>query len=127
MKLEQQVPTLELCKKLKELGYPQEGLFSWWFNKEVRFEPTVLFEKPTHDESCTAPTVAELGKWLLPYINSDSNHYSFTTDKWEESWVLSYWSQKLQKMLFSVDTETEANARAKMLIWLVESGYLEFK
>ena len=29
MKLEDQVPSLELCKKLKELGYPQEGYFRW--------------------------------------------------------------------------------------------------
>lgn len=28
-----EVPSLELCKKLKELGYPQKQRYVWWWTK----------------------------------------------------------------------------------------------
>lgn len=33
MQLAQQVPSLELCKRLKELGYPESNGFSYWTKK----------------------------------------------------------------------------------------------
>ena len=37
MKLENQVVSLELAKKLKELGFEQKSLFYWDEGKETRF------------------------------------------------------------------------------------------
>jgi len=62
MKLSEQVVSLELAKKLKELGYPQESLWYWNSNGEIR-RVDGFFD----DDSkfiAVAPTVAELGEWL---------------------------------------------------------------
>ena len=113
MKLEQQVPTLELCKKLKDLGYPQEGLWFWAVEMKMGNETNkwslcqhshLLPEHPKY----VAPTVAEMGEWL-PNV---------TIDKWvgDNSWMVEYCEDGK-----TVEGKTQANARAKMLIWLVEN------
>ena len=68
MELENQVCSLELAQKLKELGVKQESLFKWHFKRdsggnrchgEIRFFPTTVLEL----DYC-AYTVAELGEGL---------------------------------------------------------------
>ena len=74
MKLEDQVVSLELAKKLKELGFKQESYFSWWsyVNDGDEFEQIKLLTDEQYEnsdsvkyalgnESFSAYTVAELG------------------------------------------------------------------
>lgn len=67
MKLEHQVVSLELAKKLKELGVKQESLY-WWVNRFPwsiqRHEEGRWSRARTH----SAFTVAELGEILTPYL-----------------------------------------------------------
>jgi hypothetical protein len=69
MKLEQQVVSLELAKKLKELGVKQESLFYWNRHKsEISWGLSQTnCSKISHWETISAFTVAELGE-LLPRI-----------------------------------------------------------
>ena len=82
MKLEQHVCSLDLAKRLKELGVKQESLF-WWgeITKEVHY---CKAGKPLH---ISAFTVAELGemlpKWRPRIGNFDYCHYETRNDQWE--------------------------------------------
>jgi hypothetical protein len=71
MKLENQVCSLDLAKRLKKLGVKQESLF-WW---SAHTEPATLWnewslekQEGSPDTSYAAFTVAELGEMLPDYI-----------------------------------------------------------
>lgn len=70
MKLTDQVVSLELAKKLKELGVKQESLFSWrnFKNPKLKIEPDIVYLPgniaTTVDTFFAAYTVAELGEVL---------------------------------------------------------------
>jgi hypothetical protein len=147
MKLEQQVCNLELAKRLKELGVKQESLF-WWVqqvdevpSKSGRHLPTyrpvdswvVLDRLGEHGQkSIAALTVAELGE-LLPYT-IDNGRQLFNLQMFkctgnfrdESRYSLEYNSILKDKngayeMEVQRGDESEADARAKMLIYLLEN------
>ena len=117
---EQKVCNLELSKKLKGLGVNQDSLCWWKANiphkscsghSLVNKEPITWIS--TDDEICagrwelspygfSAFTVAELGE-LLPEKRYDD-------DMWRQVWE---WEE---------NGFSEADARAKMLIFLIEQG-----
>lgn len=136
-----EVPSLELCKKLKELGYPQDGGWYWkkWKEKEnwklgfVKEEEKQYFL--TYVDLIKAPTVRELGEWL-PAILKVKNHNFFLIIKQDFiggqfHWLIGYMYETLHSSVHLNDSIHrdifEANARAKMLIWLVENSYVNFK
>jgi hypothetical protein len=102
MKLENQVCSLELAKKLKELGVKQESLFYWvrhW--NEGKWVDKLFYLKDEDDKVnsfTSAFTVAELGEMLT--------------------------KQQIKNSLDG-SNDTETNARAKMLIYLVENKLIE--
>lgn len=100
MKLSDQVCSLDLAKRLKELGVKQDSLF-YWFECPVKNE--WIIGNPNRDwENYSAFTVAELGK-LLP-----DEFYSYRlSNKWR--------TNKIMSMHVTIDI-TEANSRALMLI-----------
>jgi len=77
MKLEQQVCSLELAKKLKELGVKQESYAHWGYNDDklinpkgewklyVGWQPHAGYENGYREEYIAAFTVAELSNWLI--------------------------------------------------------------
>lgn len=127
MKLEQQVCSLELAKRLKELGVKQDSAFYWVsfeahdyiLNQEV---PGSLKERnfllpsddsrlknyPAFSNNFSAFTVAELGE-ILPF--------GFDSHKVEEHTNLGWMARYTDYRFFAA---TEADARAKMLIHLIE-------
>ena len=124
MKLKDQVCSLELAKKLKELGVKQESL--WWWRKEashdwrLRFfedfenlddNDNVNFVLP--ELTISAFTCSELGEMLPKFIGSWKNKQNWSCRS----------SHDLDSKLFMVNTE--ANARAKMLIYLIENKLVE--
>ena len=114
--LERQVTSLESSKRLKELGIKQDSLRYW--NIYITSKPYLSGGKQFEDElatdgtyiqySVSAFTVAELGE-ILPY---DIHSYkSGRVDKWcccDNHGML-------------ILRKTEADARAKMLIYLIEN------
>jgi hypothetical protein len=137
MKLESQVTSLELSRKLESLGVKQESLFYWWIsNKEehknhINFQPAIHYERPIpmKDKNwdwsiVSAFTVAELGEMLPERIapkTGVTRQFAFRRGGFK--WV----SYELQDgyIVHKEFAETEADARAAMLIWLVENGYLK--
>jgi hypothetical protein len=81
MKLEDQVVSLELAKRLKELGVKQESLFTWyeWYENEM-----ILFHDRSPEISGQNPysafTIAELVEILpknIPFtlVKNNQNYY----------------------------------------------------
>lgn len=123
MKLSDQVCSLKLSKRLKELGVEQTALSFW--NNEVD-PPKVIFsgyEVAQYGGFCSAFTVAELGELLkpfkLPYIYRADDGY-----KWriQEDEIHNFDYEKMGKAIDFYYSNTEANARAKMLIYLIENN-----
>lgn len=130
MELEKQVCPLELAKKLKELGVPQTAYWSWVFRKG-RYEQehaTYLLETGSAynfrpDRLWSAFTVAELGEMLPSDVGVVSLKMGKSVDGYWVSYCLTLTDGSLAGEV--VKAETEADARAKCLIYLLENGLLK--
>lgn len=142
MKLEDQVCSLELAKRLKSLGVSQESAFYWCLTTigmKLVFQTETIakgarlsyiyaiygetgYECTDKDIFASAFTVAELGEMLpLGYVSylHNKGHFPFwETCKIEENHV-HFGTPHFHNDLRA---DTEANARAKMLIYLIEQG-----
>lgn len=141
LNLEQQVCSIELANKLKELGVKQESLFYWVCINFEAFSISTEEEFSTINENklisggcecCTcddyikekysAFTVAELGE-LLPY-----NCISIKIDRKSYKDKKDFYYCYLKELGISNETQfdyKESDARAKMLIYLIENGYIK--
>lgn len=125
MKIEDQVCSLEYAEKIKKLGVPQKSYFYWihwregvddisgWGVNHMENDPMTI--------DVSAFTVAELGEMLKGFI----------LPKWskiEKSWlqdIIRQFSCSMPKDW--IYSDTEANARAKMLIWLIKNKKVDVK
>jgi hypothetical protein len=134
VKIENQTCSRELGQKLAELGVTAESLFKWvWYNKSpITGKPTIpaiAYDcMSLKGESFPAYTVAELGEMLPSVINPTKRSiHSLLTQKDESGqWDVFYMNVRDQvygKAHFYADTE--ADARALMLIWLIENKHIE--
>lgn len=118
MKLDQQVVSLELAQKLKGLGVKQESLFKWIF---IIKRPYELVYLPVEiKKSFSAFTLAELGE-MLP-----SNYQSYRKGGdglYTCEFDLELWEIE-PEFAKRIDADTEADARAKMLIYLLENNLI---
>jgi len=97
MKLEDQVVSLELARKLKALGVEQKSLFKW--TDEISGKPYIVYSQDkNYSYHYSAFTVAELGEMLGIHLGEFRPQLA---------------------------DETEADYRAKMLIHLIESKVVE--
>src|SRR4051812_13435370 len=115
MKLEQQVVSLELAKKLKELGVGQETYFEW---RKYDFGWIVAKTQTMADELdfVAAHTVAELGELL-----SKSKAEEFTKAYCE---VMDFTPSQIGEMPLGqhiLNMQTQPDISAKMLIYLLEN------
>jgi hypothetical protein len=119
--LEKQVCSLDLAKRLKELGVKQESLF-YWEGLQVDVEKMrwrINKANKNHNSAkYSAFTIAELGEMLPDQVSS-----------WRTGieWICSH--DELAETGQAVPeqrTSTEADARAKMVCYLVENGLLKF-
>lgn len=123
MKIEQQVTSLELSKRLKELGVKQESYF-WWVNGLLGSESTFA-AIPKTDEEYSAFTVAELGE-LLPelYYDANGNEFFLASQKMHlGTWLVRYESDEYEVANQTSD-KNEAEARGLMLAYLIENKHL---
>lgn len=126
MKLEQQVVSLELAKQLKELGVKQDSLFYW--SKQVDqihwgLEHAKYFAVDKRQD-VSAFTVAELGEMLPQNIQIDGMYFTWVSWLSMGGWVVQYEGVEKDDV-YDINAQLhEADARAKMLIWLIEEGYI---
>lgn len=121
MKLENQVCSLELAKKLKELGVKQDGFFSWDMAGGI-----CLSKAGIDDRFYSAFTASELGEMLPKWYASwrDVDDYEEDGVKYGHTYVCGREDKiKSGEEEFMVGL-TEADARAKMLIYLIESNFI---
>lgn len=126
MKLEDQVVSLELAKKLKELGVKQESLFHWtethipYIEWVVKYNPQGLFQ------TLSAFTVAELGEMLPNIVQTGDTLSQPVTGKSNNK--PGYGCSLIDANRVTTHSlhqaETEADARAKMLIYLIENNLI---
>ena len=139
MELEKQVCSLELAKRLKELGVKQESAFYWenvqksnWVLSphSVMMESVydgedgwpILSEALHRENAYSAFTVAELGEMLKGKGMGTTAHSSMMGDEW---WVTGgNWIVEKQKYSHIETAVNWADALAKMLIYLVENKFI---
>lgn len=125
MTLENQVTSLEISKRLKELGVNQKSLFYWakpnddktgvemnWVLRNAKYHYLAEIGR-----CYSAFTVAELGE-MLPNIVFEKRHPIFHGSMITRDY--SGWVAQIEEGRWIHD-ETEANLRARLLIHLLEN------
>lgn len=127
MKLEDQVCSFELAKKLKELGATQISLF-YWNNKNKLITSPIYFKKRRFFAllyNISAFTVAELGEMLPDCIHGEYGYEAYIKSQKKDNEYKIYLDNLDKIAIFF--SENEANARAKMLIHLIENNLIRIK
>ena len=112
MKIEQQVTSLQISQRLKELGVPQESFFSW-----STLDNELIYGGVKSEILISAFTVAELGE-MLP---SNISCYKTGGDNWVCNPLEGAIPDTLSEQIWGI---TEADARAKCLIYLLENNLI---
>lgn len=141
MEIEKQVCSPELSNKLNELGVKQNS-FWFWLKIEDGYGLTpgfsIISTQGNIINKISAFTSAELGE-ILPgkverRINSDMRTGDLSVFKewwdkdkflWRTCYTLLGYDRALKIFPGSFLEETEADSRAKMLIYLIEQGIVE--
>ena len=133
MKLEAQVCSLDLAKRLKELGVKQESHFVWNIGM-MGGKYLQIGCSPSAKECWSAFTVAEMGEMLpstieLPFSEADGGGTYVQwlasdkrSGKHEGEWMVSYGDEGVSEL--EQYALTEADARAKCLIYLIENNII---
>lgn len=152
MNITDQVCSLELAKRLKELGVKQESIFVWEYYDDkcyaVKFiSYAVMPDNYNKAQLYSAFTVAELGEIFPSYFEKITNDkfkiFNFIQWKIGNKYMINYYSSypiSLANENTNADLHVryhisnehfielkEADARAKMLIYLIENGLIEDK
>lgn len=121
VKLQEQVCNIELAKMLKALGMKQESHFFWYERENypsMPIDPILISSMKNIGNDFTkgpsAFTVAELGEMMFP---NDELFFKLPWRQANNLWFSEYFPR--------VGDFTEADARAKMLIHLIEKGIVK--
>ena len=116
MELRNQVCSLELAKKLKELNCQQDSLWYWIVDEKTK-EVDLSNGKPIIKglKFYSAFTVAELGEMLpIGYCSTNSGKM-----------IKSYVCGKIESNTKDCYAKTEVNSRAMALIYLLEKNLIK--
>ena len=117
MNLEDQVISLNYAIRLQELGIKQDSLFYWYRDlKKDKWGICYTKGKIITDQFYSAFTVAELGE-MLPL-------WSEIGKRARNDWVCVV-MEKNSVINHHSCSEKEADARAKMIIFLIENGSMK--
>ncbi len=115
-----QVVSLELSKELKKAGYPQEGLWWWNWSTEIEYTPDIVQGDfaPMGIDKAVTPTVAEMGE-ALPYrLRLPKDDYWLWQTKLKHGGTEIRYKTPNGSHFNPIQADTEANARAKMYLYL---------
>ncbi len=129
------IPTLELCKQMKEKGWPQEAHQSiadlaWYHNTQTNECSLFWYRGESLLEwvkICTAPSVVDLGNALPSRIEwGETIHESaqLYMSKENDKWTIVYMNILNGVLIGRQETESEADGRAAMWIFLKENGFI---
>ena len=132
----------ELAKEMKELGFEQESEFYWTGKanypnghalESLNGKRTLVYQPKIipHNSGCSAYTCGELGEMLPSDLNYNGNNYSlFYTNEYNSCkphfWCIMYCGRNFEIPALNANfhEQSEANARAKMLIYLKKEGII---
>lgn len=120
--LSHHVTSLELSKKLKELGVKQESLFCWGKDGKRLHASTdgygsLHWQEP---DECSAYLASELGKWLPENVTTNGKGTVTVSPEIEGPTMMDILDEfKPQEGM------TEADGRAQILIILITSGLID--
>ena len=129
MPLEQQVCSHELAKRLAELGVRQESVF-WWIDRKLTYTGGRTSHAPLQG-GVAAFTVAELGEMLpdeviIPSKNGKPHTHWLRFGRYRGAghrfWCA--YPGGTARTNLEERADTEADARAKLLIYLLEQKLL---
>ena len=128
MDLEKQVTSVELSNKLHKLGVAKPSIFyrEWTGAKEDEIEPwNDKFIPDYCPDNVNCYTVAELGEMLPDGIFTDKGAFDFKWNACAARYSKFNTIADGEAVDFLFKAETEADARAKMLIYLLENNLLD--
>ncbi len=136
MRLEEQVCSMEQAKKLVDLGLQLSTCYYWLEQGNVGMETQTLLSESDITSIADAhfypaPTVAELGILLPTEITDEDEDYYLQGSIGDRRGEFFYiWFQSaldnIEWELFpAIEKDTEAEARAEALIWLLENGMVK--
>jgi hypothetical protein len=144
MELEKQVVSFEVSQEMKKLDFKQESIFYWrsWedynHNEELTggidlvYVENEIIKDSSYVNFYSAYTVAELGE-MLPMSFNPKNDYEYFLEIGHDSYGWSCVYRFYDQDGSSIDygnifrADIEADARAKMLIYLIENNLLNNK
>lgn len=145
MNLENQVVSLELSKRLKELGFEQKDNFMWWVKHPVTSNFVLWNRRDLENdyqgkvfgrsevERFSAYTTAELGEMFPEILPVKGRATDYETDYYLEISKLNgrYWDISYRGSVNCGcyrdkywECKSEAECRAKMLIYLKENNLI---
>lgn len=117
MTLQQQVVSLELSKKLEELGVPQDSLHSWCY---IEAHGDYELDNGDYSRAYSAFTASELGELIPSSVDVLLFYAGLRLEKTDGNfWTVSYESFE-NVVLVEKSAGTLADAMAFMLIHLIE-------
>lgn len=136
MKLSDQVCSLELAKKLEKLKIKQDSLWYWSDYESDDLNDYLLVSRHyklicgdvVKSYFISAPTVAELGE-MLPdiYGSYKVNSIWCEFEDGVNNFACCYYPEDEEDGISDIFAGTEADARAKMLIYLIENNLIKVK
>jgi len=117
--IEREVPSLKLAQHMKELGFPQEGI--WYWNQSNKLNKYEVHQGPWIPDYwkriVMAPTIGQMGEWL-------PTGYFTKRLEGETYWILGW---DINKINLDFTSRIEADTRAKCLIHLAEKKLIDVK
>lgn len=130
MKIEHQVCTLEQAKRLSQLGIMQGLSIFFWSDYDGKVQLMLNFTpedgyKPDAENTCfSAFTVAELGVMLPQTINFYKTQKASIKLSRFNAFTIYYNRHSSGSNVFMTESKHEAQARAAMLITLLENNII---
>lgn len=128
MKLSKQVVSLELAKKLEDLGVNAPSLFKW--TDDPLGKPYVVYAQ-SKDFSYHHPafTASELMDLLPGEIKEDQYHHYLSVNKYKDTYSVQYVHYYYEEPINSLGIQEKGtslpDALALLLIHIIEQGYYE--
>jgi hypothetical protein len=120
------VTSLEISERLKELGVPQTSEFYWIKNGILITKESAIKLLASGDvkqvELYSAPLSSELGEMLPEEIETREGYLEWTTKIIGKHWCVWYGDKNI---IHRAQDISEADARGKMLIHLIENGLIK--
>lgn len=141
MKLEQQVTSLEISRKLEKLGVKQDSLFVWWYTEamstDVKYFPDVDWDKRENKLRLREPYMKDSGRDIAAFTVAELGEMLPDNENLVTMFFLNgrcqiYLNHEVPNQMMidltkgiHVEANTEADARGKMLIYLIENNLIK--